>query len=299
MKIVITGSLGNISKPLAKSLLNNVHTVTVVSHSEERRAEIEALGAQAAIGSLADTDFLTQTFSGNDAVYTMIPPNNYFDHQLDLISYYEKLGNNYATALANAEVNRAVHLSSIGAHLAFGNGILKGAHRVEQILKKVGNISITFLRPTSFYYNLLGHISGIKAHDTIFSNYGSENTIPWVSPLDIAVAIEEELTKPIGQEIRYVASEELSGNATAKVLGDAIGKPNLQWKPISDEETLAGLINIGMNPKIASGLVEVYAALRNGLLAEDYNLNRPAKMGNVKLEDYAKEFAAIYKAQTC
>jgi uncharacterized protein YbjT (DUF2867 family) len=58
MKITITGSLGNISKPLTKELVQKGHTVTVISSNAERQKEIEALGAKAAIGSMGDVNFL-------------------------------------------------------------------------------------------------------------------------------------------------------------------------------------------------------------------------------------------------
>jgi uncharacterized protein YbjT (DUF2867 family) len=52
MKITITGSLGNISKPLTQELVEKGHSVTVISSNPEKQKEIEALGAAAAIGSL-------------------------------------------------------------------------------------------------------------------------------------------------------------------------------------------------------------------------------------------------------
>jgi uncharacterized protein YbjT (DUF2867 family) len=86
----------------------------------------------------------------------MVPPNNYFDLNLDLLAYYRRLGNNYARAIEQSGVKRVVNLSSIGAHLEKGSGILLGAHDVEQILNKLSlDVAITHLRPTSFYYNLL------------------------------------------------------------------------------------------------------------------------------------------------
>lgn len=96
MKIIVTGSLGNISKPLTEELVPKGHHVTVLSSSPEKQKDIGESGATAAIGSLKDIDFLTATFTGADAAYCMIPPNNYFDPNLDLIAYYRKLGNNYA-----------------------------------------------------------------------------------------------------------------------------------------------------------------------------------------------------------
>jgi len=40
MKIVVTGSLGRISKPLTKSLVQKGHQVTVISSKQEKKKEI-------------------------------------------------------------------------------------------------------------------------------------------------------------------------------------------------------------------------------------------------------------------
>lgn len=53
MKITTTGSLGNIAKPLVKKLIAADNDVTVITTNENRRAEIEALGAKAAVGSMS------------------------------------------------------------------------------------------------------------------------------------------------------------------------------------------------------------------------------------------------------
>jgi uncharacterized protein YbjT (DUF2867 family) len=295
MKIIITGSLGNISKPLATALVQKRHNITVITSDTEKQTAIEALGAKAAIGSVEDAAFLTSTFTGADAVYCMIPRANYFDPNLDLDGFTRKIGNNYAEAIAKSRVKRVVFLSSIGAHLKENSGIIQRYNEIESVLNQLQDVSFTFMRPTSFYYNLLGYVQMVKFQGTILANYGADSIIPWVSPNDIAEAIAEELTTPLdGKKIRYVASEELTGDETARILGEAIGKQDLKWELVSDQETLDGLVSIGMQPKIAQGLVEMYAALYNGQLGEDYFRNRPAVMGKVKLADYAKEFAAIY-----
>ena len=299
MKVIVTGSLGNISKPLTKELVQKGHHVTVISSNKERQKDIEALRAEAAIGSLEDVDFLVATFSGADALYCMVPPNNYFDLNLDLVAYYRRLGNNYAQAIKQSGIKRVVNLSSIGAHLDQGSGILLGAHNVEQILNELSSdVAITHLRPCSFYYNLYAYVETIKKEGLIAANYGADDTIPWVSPIDIAAAIAEEIVTPlVGRKVRYVASEELTGNETASVLGEAIGKPDLKWIMISNAQMLSDLEAAGMNPQIAAGLVEMYASLHSGVLAEDYYRNKPTVMGKVKLEDFAKEFAAAIAHQ--
>jgi uncharacterized protein YbjT (DUF2867 family) len=296
MKIILTGSLGHIGKPLTEELVQKGHQVTVVSSKPEKQKDIEALGAVAAIGSIEDAGFLTAAFTGADVAYCMVPPANYFDHNLDLMAYYHRLGNTYAQAVGHSGVKRVINLSTIGGNLDEGNGILLGAHDVEEILNKLPtDVSITHMRPTSFFYNLYGYTKLIKTQGVIAANYGEDDLIPWVSPLDIAAAVADEIeTTPAGRRVRYVASDERTGNDTARVLGAAIGKPDLKWTVITDEQTQAGLEAAGMNPKIAAGLVEMYAGLHSGLLAEDYYRHKPKVMGKVKLEDFAREFAHAY-----
>src|SRR6185312_1030183 len=54
MNIVLTGSLGHISKPLTQILVQKGHSVTVISSKAERQKDIEALGAKVAIGTMED-----------------------------------------------------------------------------------------------------------------------------------------------------------------------------------------------------------------------------------------------------
>ncbi len=295
MKITLTGSLGHIGKPLTQELVHLGHAVTVVSSRPENQKEIEALGATAAIGSMQDVDFITSAFTGADLVYTMVPPANYFDQNLDLKAFYHNIGNSYAQAIGQANVKRVINLSTIGGNMDKGNGGLRYAHDVEEILNALpADVSVTHMRPTSFYYNLYGYVAMIKETGVIATNYG-ESKIPWVSPTDIAAAIADEISTPFsGRKARYVASEELTGDETAAILGIAIGNPDLKWLIVSDEQVQTGLELIGMNRLAAAGLVEMYAGLNTGLLSEDYNRNKPAVLGTVKMTDFAKEFAAAF-----
>ncbi len=140
MKIIVTGSLGHIGKPLAEELLQKGHTVTVISSKPEKQKDIEALGADAAIGSLEDVDFLEFTFTGADAVYAMVPPNYTVS---GVRAYYRRLGSNYAQAIQKSGVKRLVHLSSYGAHLDKGTGFILGAHDAEGILDELSDVAVT------------------------------------------------------------------------------------------------------------------------------------------------------------
>ena len=294
MKITITGSLGHISLPLTKELVEKGHTVTVISSKPERQKDITALGATAAIGSVDDAKFLTAAFTGADAVYTMVPPTNFFSPNLDMMAYCLRIANSYAQAIGQSGVKRVVHLSSIGAHLEKDSGLILAHHAVEVILNNLSGVAITYMRPVAFYYNLYGFVGGINNTSTIASNYGAEDKVAWVSPIDIAAAIAEELVTPlIGRKVRYVASDELTCNEVAGILGAAIGMPDLKWIVIPDEQLRGSLETFGMPAQLAAGFVEMNASMHRGELFQDYYLNRPV-MGKVKMTDFAKEFAAAF-----
>lgn len=298
MKIVLTGSLGNIGKPLTQKLVRGGHEVTVISSNEGRRQEIEVLGARAAIGKMQDADFLTDTFAGADVVYlmeTMEAVGDMFDPAVDFIADITAIGANYKKAVEESGVKNIIHLSSIGAHTDKGIGILLFHHNVEKLLRQLPEeVNIKFIRPVGFFTNMFSFIHNIRSKGLIISNYGGDRKEPWVSPLDIADVIAEEIEKPFGgKTVRYVASDEVSPNEIAAALGQAIGKPELKWTAIPDKQLLSTWLGIGFNPQVAHGFVEMQASQGNGTLYEDYEQHRPV-LGKVKLADFAREFAAAY-----
>ena len=294
MNIVITGSLGHIGKPLTNELIQKGHHVTVISSKPEKQADIDALGATAAIGSVEDIAFLTQAFTGADAVFCMIPPNF---SQPDQVAYYSRIGNHYAQAIERAGVKRVVDLSSYGAHLAKGTGFIVGSYHVENRLNALPNLALTHVRPGYFYYNLFGFVGMIQAAGFMGANYGGEDRLVLVSPVDIAAAVADELTTTAtSRRVRYVASDERTCSEVARVLGQAIGKPDLTWAVIGSDQMQQGLEANGVPASAAAALVELGAATHSGILREEFDDNKPT-MGRVKLEDFAKEFAAGFTQQ--
>ncbi|MDQ2752534.1 MAG: NAD(P)H-binding protein [Bacteroidota bacterium] len=294
MNIVLTGSLGNISKPLAQELVQKGHSVTVISSKAERQKDIEALGAKAAIGIMEDADFLTATFKGADIVYVMevLAPTSFFDPNVDMIASVTEIGKTYKQAIEQSGVKRVVHISSIGAHSNQGTGLIKMHYNAEKILGQLpDDVSIKFMRPAGFYTVMFSFIQTIGA---IFSNYGGDEKEAWVSPLDIAAFIAVEMEKPFnGREVCYIASDEVSPNEVARILGESIGKPDLKWVVVPDEPFLNGLLAAGMNPQTAKEFVEMNKSRFEGEMYKDYNSNKPA-LGKVKVKDFAKGFAVAY-----
>ena len=291
MKFIVTGSTGNISKPLSSQLVRAGHDVSIVSSNPEKTEEILALGAQALIGSVEDASFLTKAFAGADGVYTMIPPNMVVPSWKDFIY---RVGDSYVTAIRAAGVKKVVNLSSIGAHMAQGGGLLSLYYHVEQNLNKIPGIHVVHLRPGSFYTNFLGNIGMIKHLGVIGNNY-ADRVLPLAHPDDIAAVAFAELSARnfSNNNVRYVVSDERRTDDIAKVLGTAIGKPDLKWVGFKDEDVLNGMLQAGLSRDVAENLVKMGQAVASGEAGADYLQHKPAP-GSVKLEDFAKQFALAY-----
>ncbi|WP_379963596.1 NAD(P)H-binding protein [Epilithonimonas sp. UC225_85] len=289
MKITISGSLGNIGKPLATKLISSGHEVTIISSNKDRIKAIETLGAKAAIGSVNDSDFLSEAFAGADAVFAMTPPNM---GGSNIITNTTNAGKAFSTAIKKAAVKRVVMLSSIGAELPYGNGPVAGLHNIEKIYETLEEISLTYLRAGIFFTNLYNDISMIKSAGIIGSNYQSTAQIPFSHPEDIAGAAVEELERTtLGSNIHYIISDVRTPGDVAQILGQEIGKPELPWIEFTDEQALYGMQQAGLPDEIAELYVEMGSSIRNGNLSEDFFNNHNNVDGKIKLEDFAKEFA--------
>ncbi len=293
MKYVLTGSLGNISKPLAEKLVSAGHDVTIISSNAGKTGQIDELGAKAAIGSVEDVDFLSNTFTGADAVYTMVPPHF---GATNWKKYIAGIGENYASAISNSEVKNVVNLSSIGAHMPEGCGPVSGLHFVEKALDELDGVNVRHLRPGFFYPNFLNQIGMIKNMGITGGNYGEGTTLVIVHPNDIAEVAAEELMALsfTGKSVRYIVSDEKTTNEVGAILGKAIGKPDIPWINFKDEDTLKGMLQAGVPEEIAQNYTEMGAAMRSGEMASDYLKNKPSKFGKIKLEDWSREFAAAF-----
>lgn len=285
MKITLTGSLGNIGKPLATQLISAGHTVTIISSDPEKSDTITAMGGIPAIGDLQDIAFLKTVFADADVVYTMIPPNFAV---ADYIAYSKAIG----TAYAQAGATRIVNLSSMGAHLSAGTGLTLGAYEVEKLLNKIPGVSIKHVRVPYIYTNLYGTISMILQMGIMGANYDEHTRLIMAHPADIAEGVAQAIQTPFvrGEEIRYIVSDDRTTAEVAAAIGAVIRQPDLRWVGFSDEQALQGMQQNGIPPAIAHLLVEVGEAVRKGIMWVPYG----EKTGSRRLETFAEEFGFHY-----
>jgi uncharacterized protein YbjT (DUF2867 family) len=294
MKITITGSLGHIGKPLTKKLVAAGHDVTVISHNNERKEAIGALGARAAIGSVSDAAFLTKALTGAEAVFAMTPPAM---GGTNIIANTVNAGKAFATAFKQLGTPRVVMLSSIGADLPDKSGPIAAIHQIEKIYGEVEGTAFRFLRAGYFYTNFLNDIPLIQGAGIIGGNFPAATRLPLAHYEDIAAAVADELQKPFtGKEVRYVISDVRTPAEIAATLGAAIGNPQLPWVEFTDEQAIAGMKQGGISAELAELFAEMGAGFRSGRLLQEFEKSGAPVTGRVKLEDFAKEFAGKFSA---
>lgn len=245
---------------------------------------------------MEDAAFLKTAFAGAQAAYLMIPPK--WALQGTWKDYQKKVILNYIDALKINGIRHVVFLSSIGAHLGKGTGPVDGVSAGEWYLSQERNINVKILRPSYFYYNLLNMIPMIKNMNIMGANFGgSKEKLVLTHTSDIANIAAAHLLglKFKGHTIEYIASDERHPKEIAEVLSKAVGKSGVQWIEFKDEDALNGMLQGGLPAEIAKGYVEMGVSLREGKMQGDYWKNRP-KLAKVKLEEFAKEFAAAFNS---
>ncbi|MEO5978019.1 MAG: NAD(P)H-binding protein [Chryseolinea sp.] len=294
MKYVITGSIGHISKEIVVGLIKNGKQVSVITSSHDRVKEIESLGAKALVGALEDQSFVKKAYAGAEVVYTMSPPIWVTDNwRASQNVQYKSMTE---SIIAN-KVKYVVNLSSIGAEHKDGCGPVNGIHDFEVMLNAIPELNVKHLRPAYFFHNFLAQIGMIKGAGIMGGNFGgSDQKLLLTAYHDIAVAAVEELLSLNfkGTSHRYIVSDIRTTADVTKVLGAAVAK-ELPWIVFTDKDQAAGMLQAGLAPEIVKGYVEMGKALREGLMQTDV-LNHLPPLGSIKLESFAKEFAAAFYA---
>jgi uncharacterized protein YbjT (DUF2867 family) len=292
---VITGATGNTGGEIARKLLQAGKKVRAIARDKNKLKSLEAEGAEIRQGSLEDSHFLANTFEGATAVYAMIPTDPRAEN---LFEYMDRIGASIYKALRQSKVPNVVNLSSIGADLPSGTGPISGLHHQEQHLNQL-EANVLHLRPTFFMENFLVDIPMIREMGIMGSPAKPDVILPMIATKDIADVAADRLSRLDfkGKTILDLLGPRDVGYAeAAKILGAAIGKPDLPYVQFSYEDAEKGMIQGGISADIASKYVEMYRAFNEGLIKPVPR--KPENNTPTTIEEFAKTFAAAYQAHS-
>lgn len=288
--IVITGATGNIGRKIATALLARGRNVRCIARTAEDLLEFSDQGADVAAISLAQTDLLTQAFSGAEAVFAMIPPNY---EAPDFLAYQEMIGTSLATAIKDADVPYVVNLSSLGAHLPDLTGPIKGLHAQEKRLNRLFDAHVLHLRPTYFMENLLVNADLIKNMNIMGSAIRNDIELPMIATADIAAYAVERLDKkdfPRQSIVHLLGQRDLSMDEAALIIGRKIDMPGLKYVQFPYDETQRALINKGFSQDVAGLFVEMSKAFNDGLIQAQRTADNSTQ---TSMEEFATVFRSL------
>jgi len=293
--LTIMGATGNIGSKLADRLLQKNQRVKVIGRSADRLQPFVDRGATAAAGDAGDSDFLSEAFSGSEAVFAMIPPD--YATQ-DFRQYQNEIGRQIATAIEKSGVSHVVNLSSHGAHLSENTGPIKGLRDQEQRLNQLDAVHILHLRPTFFMENLLMNIDMIKNMGINGGHIRGDLPFAMIATKDIAkVAAQHLLERNFsGKTVReLLGPRDISLEEATRIIGEKIGKSDLLYVHFSREDYIKGLLQAGLTKDMAEQLAELDAGINDRLFASDEPRTQENRT-STDFKQFADFFAQIYKS---
>lgn len=292
--IAVMGASGNTGRGVAEALLARGDKVRALARDAGKLAPLAARGAEVAAGDAADATFLTRAFTGAEAVYTLIPPD---PRAPDFRAYQDRIGEATARALRDARVPRVVFLSSVGADVPSGNGPIAGLHAQEARLRALG-VDVLMLRAGYFFENLHATLPLVKHQGINGGALGPDVRIPMIATRDIGAAAAAAIG---GRDFTGVAIRELLGPRdlgmaeATRILGRAIGKPDLAYVQFPYEAFEAALVQAGLSQDLARLYGEMSRGFNEGRL-RPVAPRSAASTTPTTLESFAEELAAAYRA---
>jgi uncharacterized protein YbjT (DUF2867 family) len=292
---VIAGATGNTGKIVANELLSHGKKVKVIGRNPDHLKPLVDKGAEPLTGDLTDSAFLKKAFSGAEAVYILLPPN---PKSTDFRAYQNTLSDNYVAAIKTGGVKYVVLLSSIGAHLRHGAGVIDGLGYLEEKLSALKDVNVLILRPSYFLENLFTQIGIIKQAGIAGSAVRADIRFPMVTSSDVgAVAAKRLLDLSFkGNSVEYIlGAADYSFNEVTSIIGKEIGKPDLKYVQFSYDDAKKAMVGSGyLSQNMADLYNQMSESFNNGKAMNDYR-RTPENSTPTRVEDFAKVFAGAYK----
>lgn len=294
--IAVMGATGNTGRILSERLLERGSEVRALGRSAERLSGLVARGAEAAVGEVADAGYLADAFGGADAVYTLIPPNVQAE---DYSAFQDRVGEAIIAAIEQSGVGRVVFLSSVGADLPAGTGPIAGLHRQERRLRSLDGVDVLALRPGFFFENHFETLGLIKHQGINGGAVAPDTSLPMIATGDIAEVAAGALVEPdfSGFTVReLLGPRDLTMAEATRIIGEAIGKPELPYVQFTYEDFEASLTQMGLSASVAA----LYAEMARGFNAGKVRSLEGRSAANTTpttLETFAAELLApAYRA---
>jgi len=293
---VITGATGNTGLPIAEALLEAGNQVRIIARRAERAAKLTEKGAILFAGDSKDAALLARAFEGADAAYIMIP----FDTQTP--DYYKSQKSHVdaaVEAIRKSGLKYAVTLSSFGAHLPEGNGVVQGLYYMEQALNAIEGLNVKHMRAGYFRENTLMQVSTYKHMGIMGTQVRADLPIPMVATKDIsAAALKNLLSLDFeGSSVQYVlGARDYTYTEIASIYGKIIGKEDVNYVQFPYDQAAQAMMQMGMGESVVTRLNEFVKAMNDGLIQADY-VRDASNTTPTSAEQFGQVFKIVYEME--
>jgi len=293
---VVTGATGNTGRVVAETLLAKGKRVRVIGRSAKNLQSLVEKGAEAFVGSVADSSAMLRAFQGAQAVYVMIPPS--YTAQ-DFRAYQNEVGSAYSSAIRLAGVPFVVNLSSVGAQLSQGAGPISGLYDVEQQLSQLDGVNVVHLRAAYFMENFFIGLDLIRSQGIVGTPLRGDLPIPMIATRDIAevaaqLLLSLDFSGPSTKEL--LGQRDISMNEATRIIGKAIGKEGLAYVQFPYQQAEQAMMAMGLSQDVARSLNEMDQAL-NEERVRPLEDRTSANTTPTSFEQFAESFAAVYRGR--
>jgi len=265
--IVVTGATGRTGRRVTETLLAKGEKVRVIGRDVKKMTPLMDLGAEPFVGHAEDLNSMSMGFAGASAVYLLLPEDV---SRPDLREHQEHVSGSYAAAVSKARVEFVVNLSSIGAQHAKNTGPIAGLHDQEQKLDRIAGLNVLHLRAAYFMENLLMSIVPLRSMGMLPGGLRADAPMPWIATQDIG---EYAATRLAARDFSGSSIQELHGQRdismkeAASVVGNSIGKPNLEYVQMPGTILEQSLLQMGLPKTSVELIMEMWEGANAGLIA--------------------------------
>jgi uncharacterized protein YbjT (DUF2867 family) len=293
--ITVMGATGHTGKQITEALLKAGEKVRALGRSEKKLADLKSAGAEALAGDTNADAFLTKAFRGAVAVYTLLPTDRTAP---DYRAEQDRQGEAIVKSIRDSGVRYVVALSSVGADLSEGTGVIAGLHAQEERLKQLTGVNLLLLRPVSFFENFYETLGLIKHEGINGDSVAPDLAVPMVATRDIADVAAKALKACDWKGVvvrELLGPRDLSYSEATRILGARIGKPDLQYVQFSYADEVKALVQAGMSESFANLYVEMTRAFNEGRV-KPLNGRTPDNTTPTRFDSFAVELARAYAA---
>lgn len=291
----IVGANGQTGSLVARSLIDHRKTVRVVLHKQEQAESWQKLGADVKIADIGDKAALREALSGSHKVYLLSPPTHFYEDQLVRSAL---VNNNMVEAANEAGIKYVVALSSMGAHLDRGTGVILHTYDFEQKLKNYKGKS-TIIRVSAFMENWNRALGVVFKDSTLPSMYVPvDRPQPFVSAIDIADVVTDCLMREPRENsiIELTGPKDYSPVDAAEVLSNILHKPIKAFDVPRDKWGSVFAAANGFPPKTVENVCEMYDAINNGIRV--FEGKHEVMRGKISLEEALSKGVEAYLKNT-